>query len=188
MLTSTGASTASRATLRNVKTSYCGSCIKVHRKDWGKGTKKVKPFAYTRVKNWSIKLSGLIHLWAGWLLPSKQAAPNMSQALLQEEDQNYSATHHPQPLTGWVFPQKMAKFQTCASSTHWNGAFHKGSVPSGMSLGSFWLCLFFTLQLPPLPQGKLNTQHKSIPGSRLLLKSCSGTVLSCTGDNPLLLC
>lgn len=65
MLTSIGASTVSRATLRYVRTSYCGSCIKVHRKDWGKGTKKVKPFAYTRVRNWSIKLSGLIHLWAG---------------------------------------------------------------------------------------------------------------------------
>lgn len=62
MLTSIGASTVSRTTLRYVRTSYCGSCIKVHRKDWGKGTKKVKPFAYTSVRNWSMKLSGLIHL------------------------------------------------------------------------------------------------------------------------------
>lgn len=64
MLTSVGASTVSGATLRYVRTSYCGSCIKVLRKDWGKGTKKVKPFAYTP-ETGLIKLSGLIYLWAG---------------------------------------------------------------------------------------------------------------------------
>lgn len=42
------------ATLKHVWTSYCGSCIKVDREDWGRGTKKVKAFAHTRVRKWSI--------------------------------------------------------------------------------------------------------------------------------------
>lgn len=76
MLTSIGASTVSGATLRYVTTSYCGSCIKVLRKDWGKGTKKVKPFAYTpESETGLIKLSGWTHLPLGWLQPGRDHFP-----------------------------------------------------------------------------------------------------------------
>lgn len=78
MLTSTGATSRAAvpgATLRHVWTSYCGSCIKVHREDWGRGTKKVKPFAHTRVKL-VYNLFGPIHLWAGYSLAENTSPPN----------------------------------------------------------------------------------------------------------------
>lgn len=182
MLTSIGASTVSGATLRYVTTSYCGSCIKVLRKDWGKGTKKVKPFAYTpESETGLIKLSGLIYLWAGCSLAettSLQTGSTKYELGTIAGGRLNPLCHTPSPTTDRLcVSTENAKFQTCATSTHWRGVFHKASVSSGMSLGTFWLCLFFTLQLPPLPQGKLSTKHKSTPGSRLLPKFCSGTCI-----------
>lgn len=121
MLTSIGATSRTAvpgATLRHVWTSYCGSCIKVHREDWGRGTKKVKLFAHTRVRNWSINF-GLIHLWAGYSLAENTSPPNTqcqvwAGALSQEEDWTTSTIYHHHPLTGWgVSTENVKASDTC---------------------------------------------------------------------------
>lgn len=114
------------AILRHVWTGYCGSCIKVCRENWGRGTKKVKPFAHTRVSNWFIismdsPASGLDTTWQN-TCPNRQFVGHYHKGI-----------YHHHLLTGWVFSKNMAKLQTCSTSTHWRGCtFQEGNVLTDM--------------------------------------------------------
>lgn len=148
------------ATLKRVWTSYCGSCIKVDREDWGRGTKKVKAFAHTRVRKWSmISLDSSI---SGLDTAQQRKLPLQTGSTKYELGHWLNRLHHvpSPPIDCLGASQNTAKLQTRATSTCWSRAiFHEGSVPSGTSLGSSWLWSFFTLQLPSLPHRE--TKHQT---------------------------
>lgn len=160
------------AVLRHVWTGYCGSCIKVCSENWGRGTKKVKPFAHTRVSNWFIisldsSASGLVTTWQRTLLQTGSAKYELGHY--------HRGIYHHHLLTGWVFSKNVAKLQTCTTSTHWRGCiFQEGNVLTDMyhMVGVLLILILCSAIASSFSQG--DQVPTPILGSRLFPNSSSG--------------
>lgn len=156
------------AILRHVWTGYCGSCIKVCRENWGRGTKKVKPFAHTRVSNWFIismdsPASGLDTTWQRTLV--------QTGSLWGTTTRVYTIT------TYWqvgCFQRTWQSFRHVAPALTEEDALSNREMflQTCITGWGFWLYSFYILQLPPLSHRETKYQH--ILGSRLLSNSSSG--------------